>query len=207
MRKPIGLITAGLLMMSAGVGAYADATTFDYKDPKGVNAISFTLDSKVEPIVGYANGISGTISFDPKKPEATTGKITIDAKSITTPNDGMTKTLIKSEWLDIEKNPTVEFTFKQVKSAKAAGENTYDLEVVGEFLCKGVKKDLTINVRLNHIPNGVAQRFGKGEGDVLIARTEFKINRKDFGIKTDMDGTVVAEDIQIRASICGITKK
>ena len=49
--------------------------TFDFKDPKGVNTASFKLDAPLEAISGSANGISGTVTFDPANPGATKGKI------------------------------------------------------------------------------------------------------------------------------------
>ena len=62
-------LTTLLSLTLAGTLASAPQT-FDFKDPKGVNAIQFHLDSVLEPISGTASGISGTVTFDPANPAA-----------------------------------------------------------------------------------------------------------------------------------------
>ena len=63
----LGIVAA----LIAGERATAFGQPFDYKDPKEISAVSLTLNSKLEPIVGYAKGISGTVNFDPANPKAT----------------------------------------------------------------------------------------------------------------------------------------
>ena len=62
----IPLLAAALL-----APAVAAPQTFDFKDPKGVNNATFRLDAPLETINGSANGISGTLTVDPSKPDAT----------------------------------------------------------------------------------------------------------------------------------------
>ena len=64
---------------------YAAPETFDFKDPKGVNNAVFKLTAPLETIEGSASGISGTVSFDPENPAATTGKIVVAGESLTVP--------------------------------------------------------------------------------------------------------------------------
>jgi len=181
----------------------AAATTFDFKDPKGVNTIAFILDSTLEPFIGVASGISGTVSFDPENPKATAGKIIVQTKSLHTENKGMKETLHGDDWLDADKNPTIEFNIKKVTDAKSNDKNVHELTVVGDLTIKGVTKEVTAPVKLTYLPGKLSERTSKMKGDLLVVRSNFVIKRSDFNIKPDMDGKVVANDIELRVSIAG----
>ena len=187
--------------------ALAAGQEFDFKDPKGVNSVLFLLDSVVEPIMGVASGTDGKVTFDPSDPKATTGKITVDATKIHISNNGMQDTVHGSDWLDVKKNPRVEFNFKKVTDAKKLDDNAYELIVVGDMTVKGVTKELTTTVMATYLPGKLGERQREGKGDLLVLRSNFTIKRKDFKIKPDMDNKVVAEDIEVRVSIVGSFKK
>lgn len=200
MRKQI-VFTTALSFFLANTAVMAAATIFDFKDPKGVNTIAFILDSTLEPMIGVASGISGTISFDPENPKATTGKITVQTRSLRFENKEMTDHLHKGEWLDAAKNPTVEFTIKKVTDAKS-DKDTHELNVVGDMTIKGVTKEVTMPVKVTYLPGKLSER-SRTKGDLLLVRSSFIIKRADFDIKPEKDGKVVANDIEVRVSIAG----
>ena len=185
----------------------AAGTEFDFKDPKGVNSISFTLDSLVEPFTGVASGISGKVTFDPADPKATKGTIVVEAKSLHLENKGMRDTLHGADWLDVQKNPTIEFAIKKVTDSKPAGDNAFELTVIGDFTCRGVKKEMSVPVKATYLAGKLNERMSKMTGDLLVLRSSFTIKRADFGIKSDIGNTVVADEIQIRVSIAGASPK
>ncbi|HUL51032.1 MAG TPA: YceI family protein, partial [Candidatus Nitrosotalea sp.] len=74
--------TCLLVLICSGAMAFAAPETFDFKDPKGVNNAGFKLDAPLESVTGSANGISGTVTFDPDKPSATKGKIVVASSSL-----------------------------------------------------------------------------------------------------------------------------
>jgi len=198
------LVLASLVTTRSVQAAGAE---FDFKDPKGVNSISFTLDSLLEPFAGVASGISGKVTFDPADPKATKGTITVATKSLHLANPGMKDTLHGPDWLDVAKNPKIDFTVKEVTDYKSAGENVFDLTVVGDLTCRGVTKELTVPVKATYLPGKLGERSSKLTGDLLVLRANFSMKRKDFGIKPDMPGTVVAEEIQLGVSIAGVSPK
>lgn len=195
-------IRAIAVAIAAAVHAAA-AMEFNFKDPKGVNTVYFLLDSELEPIMGTAAGISGTLSFDPAKLKETTGKIIVEAKSITFPNKGMTDTLHGADWMDSAKNSEISFTFKEVKEAKPAGENQWELTVGGEFLCKGISKPATATVRATLQPGKLENRMRGKKGDLLVLRSEFTIKRSEYALNMQTPTSIVADDIQIRVAIVG----
>ena len=181
---------------------------FDFKDPKGVNSMSFFLDSLLEPIMGVASGISGTVSFDPKRPEKTTGDIAVEVKSLHTSNGGMRSKMQAAEWLDARQHPQITFTIKRVENVEEAGKKAWSFDAVGDFTCKGVTKEMTLPVKVAYLPGRLADRGGRqGEGDLLVLRSDFTIKRTDFDIKKDMGDETVANEIQIRVSIVGGSPK
>lgn len=189
-------------MLAMTTAACAAALEFDFKDPKGVNTVYFVLDSELEPIMGLASGLSGRVTFDPDDPRKTRGEIRIDAKTLHTQNKGMTDTLHGQDWLDVATHPTISFTFKNVKDSTSAGA-THTMTVVGDLSCKGVTKEITVPVRATYQKGRLGDRQQGASGDLLVLRSEFTINRSDFGIKPGMPGAVVAEEIQVRVSIVG----
>lgn len=196
-------VLAVLLSSLLAAGARGAAKEFDFKDPKGVNTISFVLDSLVEPIMGVGAGISGTVSFDPENPKATKGKITLDASSLHVPNKGMKDTLHGSDWLDVKANPTITFEIKEVKEATPKGEGAFELTVSGDLTCKGVTKPVTTKIAATYLEGKLQERTRGAKGDLLVLRSTFAIKRADYNIKPDMGGTVVAEEIELRVSIAG----
>ena len=196
-----------VLVLFAARSVRAAGTEFDFKDPKGVNSISFTLDSVVEPFTGVASGISGKVTFDPADPKATKGTIAVEAESLHLMNKGMQDTLQGADWLDVQKNPTIEFAIKKVTDSKLAGDNVFELTVVGDLTCRGVTKELTVPVKATYLPGKLSERMSKMTGDLLILRSSFSIKRADFGIKPDMTDKVVAEEIQLRVAIAGVSPK
>lgn len=197
----------GLAALAALCLPTVSAGEFDFKDPKGVNAMTFVLDSEVEPIMGVATGVSGTIAFDPANPAQTGGRLEVETTSLITPNDGMTKTLHGPDWLDAKANPSIAFVVREVEKVEAGPNQTWELTLAGDFTCKGITKPLKLKVRATYLEGKLSSRVRGREGDLLILRTEFTINRKDFDIKPNEGGVVVAETIEVRASIVGASAK
>ena len=161
----------------------------------------------VEPFTGVASGISGKVTFDPADPKATKGTITVEAKSLHLMNKGMQDTLQGPDWLDVQKNPTIEFAIKKITDSKPIGDNAFELTVVGDMTCHGVTKELTVPVKATYLPGKLSDRISKMTGDLLVLRSSFSIKRADFGIKPDMTDKVVAEEIQVRVAIAGVSPK
>ena len=74
----------------------------------------------------------------------------------------------------------VDFTFKEIVASDKKGDSFYDLKVRGDFNLKGVTKELEVPVMISHLPGKLGSRQGKGEGDLLVLRTEFELEPKGF---------------------------
>jgi polyisoprenoid-binding protein YceI len=187
--------------------ALAAEVAFDFKDPKGVNNIVFKLDGPLESISGTTNGISGTITADPANPEDIKGKIIVDAKTLTVPNPMMQEHMLGAEWLDTAKNPEITFEIKDVLNSKK-DRNSGTAEVKGIFTLKGVSKEVIVPVKVTYLPGRLADRTGgKIQGDILVVRTNFQINRGDYGIKQGENLDKVSDVIDISLALAGAAPK
>jgi polyisoprenoid-binding protein YceI len=200
----IRIITLAALLATQ---AFAAETAFDFKDPKGVNNIVFKLDAPLESISGTTNGISGVVLADPANPEKIQGKIIVDAKSLTVPNPMMQEHMLGAEWLETAKYPEITFEIKEVLNSKK-NENSGTADVKGIFTLKGVSKEVIVPVNATYLPGRLADRTGgKVQGDLLVIRTNFKINRGEYGIKQGENLDKVSDVIEISLAVAGAAPK
>ncbi len=197
------------IFMSLAVGATmtgrlsAAPKTFDFKDPKGVNAITIGLDSLLEPIVGFADGISGEAAFDPADLAASHGHIVVATESIRMSNPTMTKVLHSDAWLDVAKNPEVRYTIETVDAVKKTDANTWELAVTGPFTLNGITQKESVTLTLTHLPGRLKDRNHEGSGDLLVVRATFAIDRTRYAIKPDLPPFSVARTITLGVRIVG----
>jgi polyisoprenoid-binding protein YceI len=197
------LILAGALSASA-LAAHAGPRSFDFKDPKGVNNVQFQLDAPLESISGTATGVSGTVLFDPAAPGAARGRIVLDARSLTVGNPVMGEHLHGEKWLDVARHPTIVFEAQALSNVRTQGTQTL-ADVSGRLTVKGVTRTLTAPVSFTYLPDKLGARVNdpKVQGDLLVMRATFQINRSDFGIQAGQMTDKVAENIQLSLSIAG----
>jgi polyisoprenoid-binding protein YceI len=195
------LLTVTVLSALTSV-ALASPQTFDFKDPKGVNNAGFKLDAPLEAIQGNANGLSGSVTFDPENPAATKGKLVVTAASMRVPNSMMNEHLHSGQWLDAAKFPEISFETKELKNVKTSGEST-TAEVVGTLTIKGVAKEITAPVKLTYLKDKLGQRVPNMKGDLLVLRSNFTIKRSDFGINPSAPKDKVSDDIELTIAVAG----
>lgn len=202
------LLRTSLLAATLVSAAYAAPQSFDFKDPKGVNNVQFKLDAPLETTTGTANGISGTVVFDPAAPAATTGKIVLETKSLTVGNPLMREHLQGANWLDVAKYPEITFEAAKVANVKTKGAQV-TADVTGNLTVKGVTKEVTVPVSFTYLADKLGARFGddKIKGDLLVLRATFEINRNDFNLQPGQYTDKVAETVQLSFAIAGASQK
>jgi polyisoprenoid-binding protein YceI len=198
------LLRSTLFAAVLAASAHAAPQSFDFKDPKGVNNVQFKLDAPLESITGTATGISGTVSFDPAAPAATTGRIVLETKSLTVGNPLMAEHLHGANWLDVAKYPTIVFQADKLANVRAKGPQIL-ADVTGKLTVKGVTKDVTVPVTLTYLADKLGARLGdeKLKGDLLVLRAQFEINRGEFDIMPGQATDKVAETIALSLAIAG----
>ena len=199
---------SALILATAILGLNAiQAESFDFKDPKGVNNVTFSIDAPLEYISGTGNGISGNVEFDPAHPEKTSGTITLETSTLMVANSMMRDHLLGENWMNVEKYPVITFETTGVETEQSDG-NAFKLAVTGKLTVKDVTKEITVPATLNYLPGKLADRTnGNLQGDLLVLRTSFTITRSEFGINAGQYEDKVSDEIALKLSIAGAAVK
>jgi polyisoprenoid-binding protein YceI len=199
MKSKLLILTLFTALTGAAVVAPLD---FDFKDPKGVNNITFKLDAPLEAISGSADGISGRVTFDPGNPAATKGRIVMASNSLTLPNPMQKEHMQSDQWLDVAKHPEIAFDVKELKNVKTEGDVTSAV-VAGTFTLKGVTRELNMPVKFTYLKDKLGSRIPNLKGDLLVLRASFSIRRGDFNIMAGQVEDKVANAIDLTVAIAG----
>jgi polyisoprenoid-binding protein YceI len=195
-----------LVLTSLTAATYAVPESFDFKDPKGVNNAVFKLDAPLEAVNGSANGISGTVTYDPENPAATSGRLVVTTSSMTVPNPMQNQHLHSANWLDAAHYPEITFQSKELKSVKTDGNVTSAL-ATGTFTLKGISKELTIPIKLTYLKDKLSARVPNLQGDLLVIRANFTIRRSDFNLMPGKMEDKVSDNIDLSLSIAGASPR
>jgi polyisoprenoid-binding protein YceI len=144
----------------------------------------------VSHVRGEFTKTTGTISFDPDNPGASSVEASIDATSIHTRDAQRDGHLKSADFLDVEKFPTITFKSTGVKPSGNGGEVTGDLTI------HGVTKSVTLEVE-GPVPE-IKDPWGLHR---IGGSATAKINRKDFGLTwnsaLETGGVLVGDEIKI----------
>ena len=191
-----------LLILSVAPGVLsADSIKFDFRDPKKVNNVVFLMDAPLESINGTATGVSGTVSFDPANPAATTGKIVLATSSLHVDNPVMKKHMLDEGWMHVSKFPTIEFVAGKMTNVKTSGTNITGT-IAGKLTVKGVTKKVSVPVRLTYL-KGMLIKRNRVPGDLLVLRSDFTIKRSDYGINAGNNEEKVSDEIELKLRVAG----
>ncbi|MDB6031514.1 MAG: YceI family protein [Verrucomicrobiales bacterium] len=203
MTKSFSCIVAFAVSSLAG---FAAPQSYDFKDPKGVNNVVFKLDAPLESINGTANGISGSVQFDPQSPKDLKGKIVVAGSTLHVGNPTMKEHLHSDKWMDVKQFPEITFETTGIDKVVSA-ENSTVAQVTGNLTIKGKTKSITAPLKITYLPGKLKARFPMMEGDLLVLRSNFKIKRSDFGINSGAFEDKVSDEIDLSFSLAGMSPK
>ncbi len=130
---------------------------------------------------------SGTIDLVGGKAESSKIKVEIDTKTLKTDDEKLTKHLGSADFFDVEKYPKASF---ESTSIKPGGEKGATHTVAGTLDLHGTKKTISFPATV------------KVEADAVTAKSEFAINRKDFGINyAGKANDLISDNVVIKLDI------
>jgi polyisoprenoid-binding protein YceI len=199
-------IPSATLLVVAAIFCHAQAEelSFDFKDPRGVSQVAFSLDAPLESINGTAKGIAGTVLVDPDNLSTTRGKIVVATKSLVVPNPIMRMHLLSKDWLNARSNPEISFEIKKVGRVTKKSADASEVEVTGTFTLSQVTKEVLTKADVIYLPGKLGETTNnKIHGDLLVVRSNFKIRRSDFGIRAGEFLDKVADEISLFVNLVG----
>ncbi len=138
---------------------------------------------------GHFAEVSATADIDPDHPEASSVEVTIQTVSIRTHNETRDNDLRSSNFLEVNKFPTIVF---KSTSVEPSGQDQYTM--TGDLTIKGNTRPVVLRVL----------KYGEFNDPMMGHRIAYsaqgQINRKEFGLSFNMmlDGKfVVSDEIQI----------
>ena len=165
-----------------------------YKVDAGHSAVTFKIKHLLSNVQGQFKEYSGTLDYEPGKPELWKAEGTIKTISIDTNEPKRDKHLQGEEFFDVEKYPTIDFKTTKVLEATETGA-----KLEGLISIHGVEKPIVLDVEIHGV--------GKDPWGTLRAgfTATTKINRKDFGIvwnkALETGGFLVGDDVTITLEI------
>jgi len=181
--------------------SHADTIHFEFKDPKNVNNIIFQMDAPLESINGSGDGISGSVKFDPEKPELTKGEIILDAKSLHVGNPVLKEHMHGKDWLNVEQFPSIRFSLNQLNDIKKEGIH-FLANAHGKMTIRNITLDMKVPVKLTYL-KGMLEKRNRVKGDLLVIRSKFSVKRDDFNIQAGQKLEKVANEIELSLNVAG----
>ncbi len=196
MKKSLFVLTLAALL--ACPISSAGAATYDIDLDH--STVGFKIRHLLSNVRGTFDRFSGTLTFEPGKPELWKVEAVIQSESINTNVAERDKHLRSADFFDAEKYPAITF-----KSTNVTLVDEQHAKVEGLFSMHGVEKLVTLDVEIH----GVAK---DPWGNVRAAFTATTmLNRKDFGIvynqTLETGGVLIGEDVQVTIEIEGLQKE
>jgi polyisoprenoid-binding protein YceI len=117
------------------------------------------------PVEDPFTRFSGTVDFDPARPEQARAHLEIDLASFDLGDPDYDAEICKPEWFDCARYPRASF---EAAGAKPLGEARYELS--GRLSLKGKTQDLRVPLTVTRADGGLAF-----DGSVTISRSRFDI--------------------------------
>jgi polyisoprenoid-binding protein YceI len=132
---------------------------------------------------GAFDTITGTVSLDPKAPEAGSVKLVIPMASIHSGDKKRDEHLLGPDFFNAKENPEITFASTKIQQKGDA------LAVTGDLTIAGKKQSVTIDVA--HVGDG--DFFGKRRGYT----STFTIKRSEFGVSYGIDNGSLGDEVTL----------
>lgn len=180
--------------------------TFNFEDQRGRNQVTFFSAAPVEDITGLSGAIKGSVTFNVNDIKTLKGNFTIPVASIKTGIEMRDGHLQGASWLNAETYPDITFMIKKVSDVKSLADNKLSAKVTGDFTLHGVTKEVTADATITYLDESEQTKM-RAPGDLLGVQAKFNVKLSDYGVKNQLIGQKVAENIEVSVNIVGNNAK
>lgn len=163
-------------------------------DPAHSQALFTVRHLMITNVRGEFQKLSGTVVFDPARPEATRIDVVIDVASINTREPKRDDHLRSADFFDVAQFPHLTFTSNKAERTDGGWKVTGDLTI------HGVTKPVVLDVEGPGAP--IKDPWGQQR---IAATAKTKIKRSDFGMTWNMalelGGVTVSDEVKIELDI------
>ena len=135
---------------------------------------------------GGFKAFNGTVGLADGKPEVKTISVEIDTTSIFSDDEKLTGHLKNKDFFEVDKFPKANFVTTEIKTG---GDKEATHTLVGNLTLHGVTKSITIPAVV------------KVDGDAVTLKSEFALNKNDFGIVFAGPGGVIRDEVVIKLDV------
>jgi polyisoprenoid-binding protein YceI len=144
----------------------------------------------ISTVRGEFENFSGTIDFDPDRPEQTQVYAEIDTASLTTRDETRDNHLRSADFFDVETYPVITF-----QSTRVEPQGSRKGKLVGDLTIRGVTREVVLDVEYS----GTAlSPWGQTSAGFSASTT---INRKEWGLNwnqaLETGGVLVGDSVKI----------
>ena len=137
------------------------------------------------------------LDFDPDRLESSSVRVTLDAASIDTGQEGRDQHLRLADFLDVEQHPTIDFASTRIERA---GD---EYRIHGDLTIRGATRPVVLRAEYA----GIVPNLQGGRRAAFSARTT--INREDFGltwnVALEQGGWLVSKEIRIEIDLAAVS--
>jgi polyisoprenoid-binding protein YceI len=180
--------------------------TFNFEDQRGRNQASFFSSTPLEDITGLSNSVKGTVTFNVNDIKTLKGTIIVPVASIKTGIDMRDEHMKGAGWLNAESYPDISFEIKKVSDVKSEADNKLTAKVDGNFTLHGVTKSVVADVTLTYLDANDQTKM-RAPGDLLGVNAKFSIKLSEYGVKNQLVGQKVSENIDVSVNMVGSNAK
>lgn len=183
-------------MQTVTANPAAEAQTIRWTIDASHSSATFSVrHMMITNVRGEFQTISGTVVFDPKRPDTAKVEAAIDVASIQTRDAKRDEHLRSADFFDAAQFPKIEFVSK---SFRIKGEGR--AELVGQLTIHGKSREVTLDVEgptAEHADPWGQKRIG--------ASASTKIRRSDFGMQwnaaLEAGGVLVGDEVSIHLDV------